>query len=173
MSESKDLEYYMNLPYRVLFIPEEDGSAFTAIIPKLDGCIAFGETIEEAYQMLIEAKRLWLETVLERGLSIPEPDSEEPKEYSGRFNVRLPRFLHRDLAELAAAQDTSLNQLVVTFLAEGVERRRHTHPKRDKEIKPFRPEEFRALTREVLQPPQPKRIEPWKWPTFSHIELRA
>jgi antitoxin HicB len=124
MANSEDLSYYMNLPYRIEVIPDEEQTSYTMVVPQLKGCMAFGETIEEAYASLVEAKRLWLETCLHRGWPIPEPESEELKEYSGRFSVRLPRYLHRELAELAKAESTSLNQLVVAFLSEGKERQR-------------------------------------------------
>ena len=123
MSE-KNLSYYMNLPYKIEITPEEDGTGFNAAIPDLKGCMAFGETIEEAYEMIIEVKQAWLEIALERGWQIPEPPPAEFKEYSGRFNVRLPRYLHHELSEMAEREGTSLNQLVVAFLSEGVERQR-------------------------------------------------
>ena len=121
---TRDLSYYMSLPYTIEFLPEEDGTGFTAIVPDLKGCISFGETIEETYQMITEAKELWIETALEKGWPVPEPKPDEPKEYSGKFVVRLPRYLHRELAKLAESEDTSLNQLVVALLSEGKERRR-------------------------------------------------
>jgi antitoxin HicB len=122
MTERKDLDYYMNLAYKVEMTPEEDGSGFNAEIPLLKGCMAFGETIEDAYQTLAEIKQAWFEIALERGWKIPEPPVEEIKEYSGKFDVRLPRYLHRELAELAEAEGTSLNQLVVALLAKGIGR---------------------------------------------------
>lgn len=128
MPVSKDLDYYMRLPYKIEIIPDEESETLTAVIPDLKGCMAFGDTIEEAYEMITEAKRLWLETALEKGWSIPEPKPEELKEYSGRFNVRLPRSLHRKLVELAEAEGVSLNQMVLTLLAEGAER--HSEPRR-------------------------------------------
>jgi len=121
MSETKDLSYYMNLPYKVEITPKEDGSGFNAAIPLLKGCMAFGETLEEAYASLAEVKQAWLEIAFARGWKIPEPLSET-KDYSGKFNVRLPGYLHRELAELAEAQGTSLNQFVVALLAEGAGR---------------------------------------------------
>lgn len=124
MTNRRDLGYYMSLPHRVEVVPTEDGTGFTAAIPALKGCIAFGETVEEAYEMVAEVKEAWIEIALEEGWSIPEPEEEEVKRYSGRFNVRLPRYLHRKLAEAAETEDTSLNQLVVSLLSEGVERRR-------------------------------------------------
>jgi len=123
MSE-KDLNYYMNLPYKVEITPEEDGTGYNAAIPDLKGCMAFGETIEEAYEVLTEVKRAWFEIALERGWRIPEPLPVEFKAHSGRFNVRLPRYLHRELAEIAEREGTSLNQLVVAFLSEGANRRK-------------------------------------------------
>lgn len=124
MTNKRDLQYYMALPYRVEVAPTEDRTGFTATIPALRGCIAFGETVEEAYEMVTEVKEAWIDIALEEGWPIPEPREEEAKEYSGRFNVRLPRYLHRRLAEAAEVEDTSLNQLVVALLSEGVERRR-------------------------------------------------
>lgn len=50
--------------------------------------------------------------------SLPEPDVRpEPKEYSGKFNVRIPKSLHALLASEAAAEGVSLNQLVLAKLA--------------------------------------------------------
>lgn len=121
MSE-KDLNYYMSLPYKVEIVPEGDGEGFNASIPDLKGCVAVGDTVEEAYQIIAEVKQTWIEIALDRGWQIPEPIPEEIKEYSGKFNVRLPRFLHRKLAEFAKVESTSLNQLVVALLAEGAER---------------------------------------------------
>mgnify|MGYP001039333964 CR=1 FL=1 len=125
MTNKRDLQYFMALPYKIEIAPTEDGTGFTARIPDLKGCIAYGETIEEAYEMVADVKQAWIEIALEEGWAIPEPSEEEIKEYSGRFNVRLPRYLHRRLAETAEVEDTSLNQLVVALLSEGVERRRH------------------------------------------------
>ncbi|MBL7064637.1 MAG: type II toxin-antitoxin system HicB family antitoxin [Anaerolineae bacterium] len=66
----KLLNRIMNLPYKIEVIPEEDGQGFTAVISDLKGCMAFGETIEEAYQMITEIKQAWIEIALERGWAI-------------------------------------------------------------------------------------------------------
>ena len=109
----------MNLVYKSEVTPEEDGSGFTVEVPLLKGCMAFGETVEDAYLSLIEVKQAWFEIALERGWEIPVPQTAEVKTYSGKFNVRLPRYLHRDLADFAEREGTSLNQLVVALLAKG------------------------------------------------------
>ncbi|MCL2781148.1 MAG: type II toxin-antitoxin system HicB family antitoxin [Actinomycetia bacterium] len=49
------------------------------------------------------------------GEAIPEPLAE--RRYSGRFNVRVPESLHRELATAAAEQGVSLNRLVSDRLA--------------------------------------------------------
>jgi len=50
--------------------------------------------------------------------SLPEPKvGRQREEYSGKFNVRLPKSLHAALASEAAAEGVSLNQLVLAKLA--------------------------------------------------------
>ncbi len=49
---------------------------------------------------------------------MPEPPvGPERREYSGKFNVRVPKSLHAALASEAEAEGVSLNQLVVAKLA--------------------------------------------------------
>lgn len=67
--------------------------------------------------MADEARTLWIETEYESGHKIPLPSY--PEEYSGKFNLRLPRSLHRSLAEAAEGEGVSLNQYVVQLLARG------------------------------------------------------
>lgn len=69
---AKDLNYYLGLPYTIELIPDEDGFWF-AQIPLLEGCMTNGHSREDALKMLDEAKQLWLETALELGKAIPEP----------------------------------------------------------------------------------------------------
>uniref|UniRef100_UPI0028EEFD6B toxin-antitoxin system HicB family antitoxin n=1 Tax=Selenomonas noxia TaxID=135083 RepID=UPI0028EEFD6B len=52
------------------------------------------------------------------GISIPEPAHEE--DYSGRFNLRLPKSLHKDLALTAKMEGVSLNQLAMCLIAGGL-----------------------------------------------------
>lgn len=120
----KDLNYYMSLPYIVELKPilVEDGGGFSASIPQLGGysLLADGETIEEAVQNLEEIKKERFAEYIQAGVTIPEPEKEE-EDYSGKFVVRIPKYLHRDLALTAKQNDVSLNQIVVSILARGVE----------------------------------------------------
>jgi predicted HicB family RNase H-like nuclease len=49
------------------------------------------------------------------GEPIPEPIAD--RRYSGKFNVRVPESLHRELALAAAEQGISLNRLISDRLA--------------------------------------------------------
>ncbi|WP_339286659.1 toxin-antitoxin system HicB family antitoxin [Paenibacillus sp. FSL R5-0486] len=50
----------------------------------------------------------YLTVKLEYGDVIPEPIGED--DYSGKFNLRIPKSLHRQLIERAAADSVSLIQ---------------------------------------------------------------
>ena len=66
--------------------------------------------------MAEDARTGWIETEYEEGRNIPEPSFQE---YSGKFNVRIPKSLHRALADAAAQDGVSLNQYVVMLLSSG------------------------------------------------------
>lgn len=102
------------------FVP--DDGLISARVPELPGCFATGTTWEEAHTNLEDALEAWLTAAVELGNDVPEPrGDEEPDEFSGRFSVRVPRYIHRRLANRAEAEGCSLNQLIATLLAESVE----------------------------------------------------
>lgn len=114
---SRNLNYYMqlNYPIEITQIPEDEGGGFLATIPLLTGCMSDGETVAEAYSNIEEAKREWLSSMLEREMPIPEP--LEDNQFSGKFVVRIPKSLHRLLAQQAAKEGSSLNQFIANSLA--------------------------------------------------------
>ena len=67
----KTLDDYMALPYQIVLTPEY--GAWTATIPDLPGCMAVGDSPEEALELLQDAKRSWISASMQRNLSIPEP----------------------------------------------------------------------------------------------------
>ena len=93
----KTLNEYLALPYRMEIVEDREEGGYVVSYPDLPGCLTCGETIESAVENARDAKRVWLEAALEEGVSIPMPDSLE--DYSGQFKLRLPRSLHRALAE--------------------------------------------------------------------------
>lgn len=116
MMANRNLDYYLSLPYTTELYPSEHGG-YVARVVELPGCITQGETPSEAAEMAEDAKRAWLETALEEGIRIPEP---VPEEYSGRLVVRMPKSLHKRLAEMAAKENVSLNQYINYQLAKAV-----------------------------------------------------
>ena len=111
----KTLNDYLALSYRMEIIRDSDEGGFVASYPDLPGCITCGETEEEALKNALDAKKAWLEAALEENVEIPEPDSLEA--YSGQFKLRLPRSLHRALAEHSQREGISMNQYCVYLLA--------------------------------------------------------
>ena len=101
-------------PYRMVVQGEpEDG--YVAEAPELPGCFTAGDTPEEAMALLRDAMAAWFEVRLQD--NVPIPDAEPEQEYSGKFNVRLPKSLHRVLARRAEQEGVSLNTQVVTLLS--------------------------------------------------------
>ena len=116
MTQTKNIEYYLTLPYTVVLRPDEDGDT-VARIAELPGCSEHGRTAQEAISNLEEAKRLWIAERLKAHLPIPEPEEEEELP-SGKWVQRVPRTLHKRLVEMAQREEVSLNQLVTSMLSE-------------------------------------------------------
>jgi antitoxin HicB len=113
--QPKPLEYYLSLDYPVTVYPDSEGG-FVAEIKELPGCMTQAETIEELMDNINEARELWIETVYESGKrDIPLPVTEQ--DYSGKFVLRVPKYLHRRLAEQAEREGISLNQYAVSLLS--------------------------------------------------------
>ena len=110
----KTLNEYMKMPYRMEIVEDEEEGGFVVSYPDLPGCITCGETIESAVQNALDAKRIWIEAALEERIEIYEPDSLE--NYSGQFKLRIPRSLHRSLAEHSQKEGISMNQYCIYLL---------------------------------------------------------
>ncbi len=114
------LEEYLAVPYtfEVLRDDSDGTTAYVAHVLELPGCITQSDRFEELEPMIQDAMRAWIETALEDGKPVPEPNPED--DYSGRFVIRLPKTLHRQLAERAAVEGVSLNALVSVALGQYV-----------------------------------------------------
>jgi antitoxin HicB len=115
----KSIEYYMALPYTIELVKDLEEPDWFVRVKELPGCMSQGATPDEAIAMIREAMELWLEGALEQDDPIPEPALAFP-DYSGKFVVRIPRSLHRKLAEQADRDEVSLNTFVTAALAEAV-----------------------------------------------------
>ena len=108
---------YLKKPYGRLLVPEEEGG-YRAEIIEFPGCFAEGETAAEAAANLEDAAHSWLESTIAKGQTVPEPIEE--LDYSGKLVVRLPKSLHRRAAFAANREGVSLNQFIVSSVAEQV-----------------------------------------------------
>ena len=111
----KTLNEYMSMSYKMEIIEDQDEGGFVISYPDLPGCITCGETIESAMQNANDPNREWIRAALEEGIEIYEPDSLE--NYSGQFKLRIPRSLHRSLAEHSQREGISMNQYCVYLLS--------------------------------------------------------
>ena len=111
----KTLNDYFAMNYRMEIVEDKDEGGFGVSFPELPGCITCGETVESAVANALDAKKAWLEAAMEDGIEIHEPDSLE--DYSGQFKLRIPRSLHRSLAEHSKREGISMNQYCVYLLS--------------------------------------------------------
>jgi len=110
----KTIDDYMKKAYRMEIVEDKDEGGFIVTYPDLPGCISCGETIESAVANAIDAKEVWLEAAIEEGIEINEPDSLD--DYSGQFKLRIPKSLHKSLAEHSQREGISMNQYCVYLL---------------------------------------------------------
>ena len=106
---------YFAMNYRMEIVEDKDEGGFVVSFPELPGCITCGETVESAVANALDAKKAWLEAAVEDGIEIHELDSLE--DYSGQFKLRIPRSLHRSLAEHSKREGISMNQYCVYLLS--------------------------------------------------------
>ena len=118
MAKPMEAAEYLKRPYTHAIVRDDETGTFTAQLVEFPGCVAQGDTPAEAYERLEQIAREWIAIALEQGDSIPEPFQTHG--YSGRIALRLPRTLHKQAAQLAEIEGTSLNQLIVSAISERV-----------------------------------------------------
>ena len=116
----RTVEDYLALPYHIEVVYDASGKApgWFARVVELPGCMTQADSRQEVLAMIQEAMRTWIEVAVEDRQPIPEPLTDET--YSGKFVVRVPRSLHRQLAEAAERDGVSLNAFVNVALARAV-----------------------------------------------------
>lgn len=123
-TQQERLHYYMELPYKIEVTPisAEEGGGYMAVLPEIgkEAIIGDGDTIEEACQNLREIQEELFSDYLQRNIKIPEPGSSES--YSGKFVLRVPKILHKELDLMARQENVSLNLLVNHLLSQAAER---------------------------------------------------
>ncbi len=127
-SQPRTVDDYLKLPYTIEVIRDEsDGQpGYVARVVELPGCLTQADDFQELGEMVEDAMRLWIETALEDGQVIPQP--RLAAQHSGKFLVRVPRSLHRQLVDAAERDGVSLNSLVNVILARAMGEPAHPTP---------------------------------------------
>ena len=112
-----------NYKYKVeiVKVSEEDGGGYLAIVPSLPGCMSDGDTAEEALKNVNDAIKCWIETAEELGRDVPKPiEYRVDDEYSGKLLLRIPKYLHKMVAERSVDEGSSINQLIQSYISMGL-----------------------------------------------------
>lgn len=120
MSYYKSVDDYPEFPYTIEIVRDsaESWHGWFAKVVELPGCMTQSESFDELDEMIADAMRAWIESAIDAGAPVPEP--RYPDEYSGKFVVRVPKSLHRELSEAADRDGVSLNMHIVAMLAKSV-----------------------------------------------------
>ena len=104
------------LRYEIKIIPDIESGYIAARFPDFPGIVTGGYSLEEAIKNARDALELTIDTMKKHKIPLPKPKTC----FSGQFNVRIPRDLHRELVRKADEEGVSLNALVTYLLSQSV-----------------------------------------------------
>jgi len=108
----------MDLNYKIEVVKDKTEDGYVLSVPELKGCLTCADNLEEGMELINDAKKQWLMAALESGYEIPEPNVLE--DYSGQFKLRLPKSLHKELAEKSKQEGISMNQYCLYLLSNNI-----------------------------------------------------
>jgi RNA polymerase sigma-B factor len=120
--------------YRIELFEDVPGGRWVAQVHELPGCIAHGETADEAVRRIQDAVREWPADAVGKAPEAPKPRSAS--KHSGRVLVRMPPPLHAELARAADRKQVSLNRFITGSLSTAVRSRRDDGPAGGAEAEP-------------------------------------
>ena len=104
-------------PFIIKPLSKEDGGGYFLEFTDLRGCVADGDSIEDAIENGKDAMTCWIATAKKNGDKIPLPGSND--KFSGKFVQRVPKSLHKELSESAKNENMSLNSYVLHLISLG------------------------------------------------------
>lgn len=95
-------------------VSKEDGIVeYVAIFNDFKTIIGVGETASQAIEEAYGNLEAYFDFCESEGIEIPDPSDDRVfEEYNGRVTLRMPRALHRDIAEYAKKDGVSLNYII-------------------------------------------------------------
>lgn len=103
-------------PVVIRKMSKAEGGGYLAEFPDLPGCMADGETPEEAYRESMDALASYLASIKKHGDPMPVAGQ-------GIWRQRAPKTLQKRLQAEAEREGVSFNTLMISLLAEGLGRR--------------------------------------------------
>lgn len=94
----------------------EGEACYEATIKELPTVAEYADTHEEAYELAIDTIETLAQLYIEQGKQFPQP-AIAPSNYSGRVTLRLPKSLHHSVAQMAEAEEVSLNSFITSALS--------------------------------------------------------
>jgi predicted RNase H-like HicB family nuclease len=104
------------LGYEIKIIPDKESGYLVVRFPDFPGIITGGYSLEEAIKNAQEALELTTDTMKKHKIPLPKPKTR----FSGQFNVRVPKDLHKELVRKAEEEGVSLNALITYLLSQSI-----------------------------------------------------
>ena len=89
------------MKYPIAIEPGTDDTAFGVVVPDLPGCFSAGDTLEEAIDNAGEAAKLWLETVIDDGGTVPAASSFSVLQTKDDYKGWIWAVIDVDLSDLS------------------------------------------------------------------------
>jgi predicted HicB family RNase H-like nuclease len=97
---------------------EDDGEIlYVGRVAEFPNISAFEETFDAARELIIDSIQTLKRIADETHADFPQPYPVPSDEFSGRVTLRLPKTLHAKVSKIAAQEDVSVNQYLVTAVA--------------------------------------------------------
>lgn len=97
---------------------EVDGDTlYVGRVAEFPNISAFEDTFETARTLVVDAIQTLKKIADETHLEFPFPYPAPADEFSGRVTLRLPKSLHAKVSRIAAQEDVSVNQYLVTAIS--------------------------------------------------------
>jgi predicted RNase H-like HicB family nuclease len=103
--------------YEYIINWSEEDQVYIASVVEFPSLQSHGDSDEIALKEIKSVVSFVIADMKKHNEKIPEPLST--RKYSGKFNIRIPKHLHRKLVSDAVIQNISLNQMITYKLSIG------------------------------------------------------
>lgn len=92
------------MKYLIAIDPGTVDTAFGVVVPDLPGCFSAGDTVEEAIDNAHEAAKLWLETVIDDGGTVPSASPFSALQIKDDYKGWIWAVINVDLSDYPTKQ---------------------------------------------------------------------